>query len=81
MGTKLCKKSVNSANGSQHEFNLDQSKNSEVKCVIEIWSDKHISVQLSKMHKNTEAYKVFSECLKEMGFNQSVEHINFNNYS
>lgn len=56
----------------------------EVKFLIEIWSEEHISEQLSKTHENTEVYKVFSERLNETGFNFSVEHIkwfNYNNYS
>lgn len=42
----------------------------EVKCLIDIWSDEHISEQLSKTHINTEVYKVFSKHVNEMGFNR-----------
>lgn len=45
----------------------------EIKCLIEIWSDEHIAQQLSRTHKNTEIYLLFSERLKQKGFNRSVE--------
>ncbi|CAM4735686.1 unnamed protein product [Leuciscus chuanchicus] len=45
----------------------------EVRSLIEIWSDDHIRSQLSKTHKNSEIFGLFSKQLRERGFQRSVE--------
>lgn len=44
-----------------------------MRCLIEIWSNESISQLLEKVHKNTEVFKLFSEKMKENGFNRTVE--------
>lgn len=33
----------------------------EVKCLFDIWADKHISQMLDAAHKNREVYEIMSE--------------------
>uniref|UniRef100_A0A672GFN0 C2H2-type domain-containing protein n=1 Tax=Salarias fasciatus TaxID=181472 RepID=A0A672GFN0_SALFA len=45
----------------------------EIRCLIEIWADEHISAQLSSTHKNADIFKLFSKQMREHGFQRSVE--------
>lgn len=37
----------------------------EIRCLIDIWSDKHIKEQLATTHKNSDIYALFSKHLRE----------------
>ncbi|XP_073722019.1 uncharacterized protein [Misgurnus anguillicaudatus] len=45
----------------------------EVRNLIEIWSDEHIRSQLSKTHKNSVVFSLFSKQLRDREFHCSVE--------
>ncbi len=45
----------------------------EVRSLIEIWSNDHIKSQLSKAHKNSAVFSLFSKQLRVRGCNRSVE--------
>ncbi len=45
----------------------------EIRFLIEIWSDDYIKTQLEKTHKNNETFNLFSERMRERGFNRTGE--------
>uniref|UniRef100_A0A672GYZ3 Myb/SANT-like DNA-binding domain-containing protein n=1 Tax=Salarias fasciatus TaxID=181472 RepID=A0A672GYZ3_SALFA len=45
----------------------------ETKCLISIWSDDFVRSQLEKVHKNAETFQLFSERMKESGYERTGE--------
>jgi len=45
----------------------------ETKYLIKIWSDDSIKSMLEKTHKNSETYSIFSEKMRERGYERSGE--------
>ncbi|XP_013874664.1 trihelix transcription factor GT-3a, partial [Austrofundulus limnaeus] len=47
--------------------------NEETLCLLDIWTDEHITNLLEKTHKNAVVFSMFSEKMKERGFKRSPE--------
>ncbi|KAL2077906.1 hypothetical protein ACEWY4_025591 [Coilia grayii] len=45
----------------------------EVQFLIDIWAEENISSMLDTTHKNTAVFKIFSDRLREKGFNRTIE--------
>ena len=45
----------------------------ETEFLIEIWSDNVIKSKLEKTHKNTDTFQVFSERMRERGYERTGE--------
>ncbi len=45
----------------------------EIRFLIEIWSDDYIKTQLERIHKNNETFNLFSERMRERGFDRTGE--------
>ena len=65
----------------QNKIPLQQEKMSrgstwaeeEIRYLISIWSDENIKSQLENTHKNANMYKLFSERMKERGYERTAE--------